>query len=157
MKAAAPGHSTFFTIRSGWPIRLVSAPWSPERLPRREHHHRSLPQLGDQHLAARVPGAAGLAVGCISCAFLAGGGGAAAAAGVRIAIEMHPGQAVYNPYTLQQLIEITGARLAPTWIPATCSGRASTRCASSARSDRSFTMCMQRTAGSTLTRWRSTA
>lgn len=28
--------------------------------------------------------------------------------GVRIAIEMHPGQIVYNPYTLQQLREITG-------------------------------------------------
>jgi sugar phosphate isomerase/epimerase len=28
--------------------------------------------------------------------------------GVRIAIEMHPGQVVFNPYTLQQLREITG-------------------------------------------------
>ncbi len=34
---------------------------------------------------------------------------AAAAADVRIAIEMHPGQAVYNPYTLQQLVDITGS------------------------------------------------
>ena len=34
---------------------------------------------------------------------------AAAAADVRIAIEMHPGQAVYNPYTLQQLMAITGS------------------------------------------------
>lgn len=33
---------------------------------------------------------------------------AAAAAGVRIAIEMHPGQAVYNPYTLRQLTDVTG-------------------------------------------------
>jgi sugar phosphate isomerase/epimerase len=28
--------------------------------------------------------------------------------GVRLAIEMHPGQVVYNPYTLQRLIDITG-------------------------------------------------
>lgn len=33
---------------------------------------------------------------------------AAAAGGIRIAIEMHPGQAVYNPYTLQQLLQVTG-------------------------------------------------
>lgn len=33
---------------------------------------------------------------------------AARTAGVRIAIEMHPGQAVYNPCTLQQLQAITG-------------------------------------------------
>lgn len=33
---------------------------------------------------------------------------AAAEQGIRIAIEMHPGQAVYNPYTLQQLMQITG-------------------------------------------------
>lgn len=32
----------------------------------------------------------------------------AADCGVRLAIEMHPGQIVYNPYTLQKLIEITG-------------------------------------------------
>lgn len=29
--------------------------------------------------------------------------------GVRLAIEMHPGQSVYNPYTLQQLISISGS------------------------------------------------
>ena len=29
--------------------------------------------------------------------------------GVRIAIEMHPGQAVYNPDTLQRLLQVTGA------------------------------------------------
>jgi len=29
-------------------------------------------------------------------------------AGVRVAIEMHPGQSVYNPFTLRQLMNITG-------------------------------------------------
>jgi sugar phosphate isomerase/epimerase len=29
--------------------------------------------------------------------------------GVRIAIEMHPGQVAYNPYTLQRLLQVTGA------------------------------------------------
>ncbi len=52
----------------------------------------------------------------------------AAAAGVKVAIEMHPHNIVFNPPTLQRLVSRpTPPTSAPRWTRATCSGRASTR------------------------------
>ena len=49
----------------------------------------------------------------------------AANAGVRVALEMHPHNLVFNPATLVRLIERPAQAIsAQRWIPVTCSGRA---------------------------------
>lgn len=74
----------------------------------------------------------------------------AAAHDVKVAIEMHPHNVVYNPATLERLAEAIGAtHVGAEMDPATCSGRASSRSRPCVTSAGWSTMPRPRTPGST--------
>jgi sugar phosphate isomerase/epimerase len=72
--------------------------------------------------------------------------------GVKVAIEMHPQNLVFNPPTLRRLVERIGATTsAPRWIRRICSGRASTPSPRSTGWGRWWCTRPPRTPGSTRT------